>query len=144
MGVSKVDELTRAIIGCAVEVHDVLGPGFLEKVYENALRVELELQGLSCQQQVPVTVMYRGQPVGYYVADLLVEQTVLVEIKALRSLVKDHEIQLVHYPTRPESTTASSSTSAPASTSSAGSENIAPRSRSLPPKWLYMSILSIL
>lgn len=91
------DELSGKIIGCAQKVHNTLGTGFLEKIYENALRLELEEAGLSVQQQVPITVYYRGQAVGEYYADLLVEGRMIVEIKAVQNLAKEHEVQLVHY-----------------------------------------------
>ncbi|MBC7227874.1 MAG: GxxExxY protein [Thermoflexales bacterium] len=94
---SEVNRITETIIGCAYRVHQTLGHGFLEKVYENALRIELEEAGLNVQQQVPIQVWYRGRPVGEYFADLLVEGQVIVEIKAVRELTKEHEVQLVHY-----------------------------------------------
>ncbi len=94
---SEVNQITETIIGCAYRVHQTLGPGFLEKVYENALRMEIEDAGLRVQQQVPIQVWYRGRVVGEYFADLLVEERVIVEIKAIRGLTKEHEVQLVHY-----------------------------------------------
>ena len=68
------DDLTHKIIGCAYKVHNSLGPGFLEKVYENALRIELEKLGLSVKQQEPISVKYEGQEVGEYYADLWVDE----------------------------------------------------------------------
>ncbi|MCA9871329.1 MAG: GxxExxY protein [Anaerolineae bacterium] len=91
------ENLTFKIIGCAFKVHNALGAGFLEKVYENALRMELVDAGLKVQQQVPIHVRYRGQIVGEYFADLFVEDHVIVEIKAVRKLAPEHEVQLVHY-----------------------------------------------
>src|SRR2546422_8409067 len=91
------DQLTEKIIGCTYKVHNTLGPGFLEKVYENGLRIELEKQGLSIRQQEPISVTYDGQVVGEYYADLWVEQRVVVEIKAALARVKEHEVQLVNY-----------------------------------------------
>ena len=91
------DELTKIIIGCAYKVHNRLGPGFLEKVYENALRIELEKQGLRVKQQEPIRVRYDGQEVGEYYADLWVDERVVVELKASQALVKQHEVQLVNY-----------------------------------------------
>ena len=70
------DELTKQIIGCAYKVHNTLGSGFLEKVYENALRIELEKQGLRVRQQQPISVVYEGQIVGEYYADLWVDERV--------------------------------------------------------------------
>ena len=93
----KHDDLTRKIIGCAYKVHNTLGPGFLEKVYENALRIELEKQGLRVKQQEPISVSYEGQVVGVYYADLWVDECVVIELKASQTLVKQHEVQLVNY-----------------------------------------------
>lgn len=92
-----IDALTRKIIGCAYTVHSELGSGFLEKVYENALRFELEDSGLKVLQQHPVAVRYRGRGVGDFTADLLIEDSVLIELKAVSSLAKAHEAQLVNY-----------------------------------------------
>jgi GxxExxY protein len=91
------DELTAIIIGCAYDVHNTLGSGFLEKVYENALRVELIRRGLSVKQQEPIKDYYLGELVGDYYADLLVENRIVVELKAVLALTKEHEIQLVNY-----------------------------------------------
>ena len=93
----KEDDLTQLIIGCAYKVHNALGPGFLEKVYENALRIELEKIGLRVRQQEPINVSYDGQVVGEYFADLWVDERVVIELKAAQSLVKQHEVQLVNY-----------------------------------------------
>jgi len=93
----KEDLLTRKIIGCAYQVHNTLGAGFVEKVYENALRIELEQQGLRVRQQEPISVTYRGQVVGEYYADLWVDELVVVELKAKMTLAKLHEVQLVNY-----------------------------------------------
>ena len=92
-----INALTEQVIGCAYAVHKTLGPGFLEKVYENALRIELQLTGLSVVQQRPLAVRYREQIVGEYFADLLIEGRLLVEVKAVQNLAKEHEVQLVHY-----------------------------------------------
>lgn len=91
------DDLTQKIIGCAYKVHNTLGPGFLEKVYENALRIELEKLGLRVRQQEPICVTYEGHAVGEYFADLWVNDSVVVELKAAQNLVKQHEVQLVNY-----------------------------------------------
>ena len=93
----KDEALTQAIIGCAFRVHKALGTGFLEKVHENALRIELLKQGLNVKQQEPIKVLYEGQVVGEYYADLWVEERVLVELKAIDSLRREHEVQLVNY-----------------------------------------------
>ena len=91
------DHLTHQIIAAAYAVHNVLGPGFLEKVYENALYVELLNRGISANQQVGISVFYSQVQVGDYVADMLVEQSVLVELKAVEMLHPKHEAQLVNY-----------------------------------------------
>ena len=93
----KEDDLTQKIIGCAYRVHNTLGPGFLEKVYENALRIELEKEGLEVKQQEPINVAYDGQVVGEYYADLWVDGRIVIELKAAQTLVKQHEVQLVNY-----------------------------------------------
>ena len=92
-----VDDLTHMIIGCAYKVHNTLGPGFLEKVYENALRIELEKAGFRVKQQEPINVVYDGQIVGEYYADLWVNERVVVELKAALVPAKEHEVQLVNY-----------------------------------------------
>ena len=91
------DDLTQKIIGCAYKVHNTLGPGFLEKVYENALRIELEKLGLRVRQQEPINVEYEGHLVGEYYADLWVDDRVVIELKAAQTLAKEHEVQLVNY-----------------------------------------------
>jgi GxxExxY protein len=93
----EIDELTELVIGRAYKVHNVLGPGFLEKVYENALRLELEEAGLQARPQAPISVYYRGHVMGEYFADLLVGERLIVEVKAVQNLTKEHEVQLVHY-----------------------------------------------
>lgn len=91
------DELTEKIIACAFKVHKALGQGFSERVYENAMRVELVRQSLKVRQQVAIQVYYEGEVVGEFVPDLWVEDSVLVELKAVLSLQKEHEVQLVNY-----------------------------------------------
>ncbi|NLH17423.1 MAG: GxxExxY protein [Phycisphaerae bacterium] len=90
-------EITEIIIGCAYRVHNELGSGFLEKVYENALALELVGSGLQVKQQEPIAVYYRQKLVGEYFADLVVEDRLLIELKAIRSLAAEHEVQLVNY-----------------------------------------------
>ena len=90
-------ELTERIIGCAYRVHNALGAGFLEKVYENAMAVELETQGIAFRKQAPLAVRYLGQVVGEYFADMLIEERVICEFKADDHLSKIHECQLVNY-----------------------------------------------
>ncbi|MEM7369553.1 MAG: GxxExxY protein [Bacteroidota bacterium] len=93
----KNESLTYRIIGAAHQVHNTLGSGFLEKVYENALLIELEKRGLKAQQQYPVSVYYEDQKVGDYYADLLVEEQIVIELKAVEHLIDIHEVQLVNY-----------------------------------------------
>lgn len=91
------DALTERIIGCAYNVLNALGPGFLEKVYENALAHELVKSGLQVEQQRPLTVRYDGVVVGEYLTDLLVEGVVLVELKAVKALDNAHLAQCINY-----------------------------------------------
>jgi GxxExxY protein len=96
------DTLTQKIIGCAYRVHNILGHGFMEKVYENALFIELHKQGLEVKQQIPINVYFEGEVVGDYFADLLVENKVIIELKAVQNLCREHEVQLVNYLTATE------------------------------------------
>jgi GxxExxY protein len=93
----NTDELTYKIRGAIFEVNRVLGHGFLEKVYENALMIELTKRGLIAECQVPIKVNYKGEPVGEYFADVVVEKQIITEIKAIDSLQKVHEAQLLNY-----------------------------------------------
>jgi GxxExxY protein len=90
-------DLTAEIIKCFYTVYNKLGFGFLEKVYENALKLELEKSGLSVIKQMPVTVYYDEIIVGEYFADLMVENKIIVELKAAESLCEEHECQLINY-----------------------------------------------
>jgi GxxExxY protein len=92
-----INEITYKVNGAVYEVFRVLGHGFLEKVYENALIVELKNYGLKAQNQFPIKVNYKGTEVGDYFADILVEEKVLVELKAVEFLQKIHEAQLLNY-----------------------------------------------
>ena len=94
---SRLDQITEKIIGCVHQVSNVLGPGFLEKVYENALAVELGRAGLQTVQQHRIVVRYKDILVGDFVADLLVEECIIVEIKAVRALDDIHTAQCVNY-----------------------------------------------
>src|SRR6185369_5307623 len=93
----NINDLTYKVIGSAYKVHNVLGPGFLEKVYENALILELRKLGIHARQQVKLPVLYEGQQVGLYFPDLWIENHLIVEIKAIRTLAPEHEIKLLHY-----------------------------------------------
>jgi GxxExxY protein len=92
-----LNELTYQINGAIYEVNRELGPGFLEKVYEAALLIELRERGLQAERQVPVTVAYKGNLVGEYFADMIVECKVILELKAVDNLEKIHEAQLLNY-----------------------------------------------
>ena len=93
----QLDMITEKIIGCCYTVATVLGNGFLEKVYENALAHELLKSGLQVFQQHPIKVMYDNVEVGDYVADLLVENSVIVELKAVKALDNIHRAQCLNY-----------------------------------------------
>ncbi|HDP68646.1 MAG TPA: GxxExxY protein [Candidatus Marinimicrobia bacterium] len=93
----KHSEITDKIIGAAYKVFGVLGYGFLEKVYENALCHELSKMGLTVHQQVPIHVYYDNLVVGDYFADIIVDDRVIVELKAVSSIDPIHEVQLVNY-----------------------------------------------
>jgi len=92
-----INELTYAINGAVFEVNRVLGPGFLEKVYENALLIELRSLGLKAESQVAIKVYYKDEVVGEYTADILVEEKVILELKTVERLDKIHEAQLLNY-----------------------------------------------
>jgi GxxExxY protein len=89
--------LTEQIIGCAFTVHNDLGAGFLEKVYERALLLELSHAGLKAVAQAPAHVYYRNEIIGEYFIDILVNDLVIIEIKAVAHLASEHEVQLVNY-----------------------------------------------
>src|SRR5215472_9688335 len=90
-------ELTEKIIGVYYDVYNEVGYGFLEAVYRNAMQIALAEAGLSAQREHPIPVWFRGQEVGLYRADLLVENCVLLELKAVAALDRSHEAQLLHY-----------------------------------------------
>ena len=85
------------MIGLAFKVHNALGAGFYEKIYENAMRIEIERAGLLVEQQKPISVLYEGEVVGEFFADLFVGGCLMIELKAARSLAEEHAIQLVNY-----------------------------------------------
>jgi GxxExxY protein len=93
----KHAKLTQQIIGVFYDVYNELGYGFLESTYAEAMVVALAESGLAAAPEVPVPVWFRGQKVGQYFADLLVDNTVLLELKAARNLESWHEAQLLHY-----------------------------------------------
>jgi GxxExxY protein len=91
------DKVTESIISCGIKVSNTLGAGFLEKVYENALMVELCKAGLKAEQQKKIAVMYEGAIVGDYFADVLVNDQIIVEVKALKRIDESHHAQLLNY-----------------------------------------------
>ena len=93
----RFDSITERIIDCAFKVGSLLGCGYLEKCYENALAHELRKAGLGVQQQVALKVWYDGIVVGEYVADLIVEGVILVELKAIKALDPIHHAQCINY-----------------------------------------------
>lgn len=90
-------ELSYKIIGAAMEVHTALGPGYLEAVYQKALSYEFDLRGIHYEEQKPLPVQYKNVLVGEYIADFLVDDQVIIEIKAVTKLLLAHEAQAVHY-----------------------------------------------
>lgn len=90
-------ELTKEIIGTFYDVYNMLGYGFLEKVYENTLAIELGIRGFQVEQQKPIAIHFRNQIIGEYFADILVNGLIILELKATRALVKEHEAQLLNY-----------------------------------------------
>ena len=94
---AKHKALTQKIIGAFYTVYNSLGYGFLEKVYENALSIELAAIGLKFEQQARILVFYGSEVVGEYFADLLINNSVIVELKAARTLAPEHEAQLLNY-----------------------------------------------
>ena len=93
----KRDDLTYRIIGAALEVHSELGPGLVEKVYENALCLEFRRRGIQFERQKRFRVQYQGEDVGDLVADLVVESQAIVELKAVSELLPVHEAQVIAY-----------------------------------------------
>jgi len=93
----KHSEITEKILAAFYAVYSALGYGFLEKVYANALKIELEKRGLKVDQEFEIKVFYDGQVVGEYFADLIVANVVIVEIKAAKTLAQEHEAQLLNY-----------------------------------------------
>ncbi len=93
----KHREITEKIIGAAQRVHNTLGYGFLEKVYQNALVSELRTLGFNVAVEQPIAVHYHGKIVGNYVADIVVNEKVILEIKAVKEMSEIHEVQLVNY-----------------------------------------------
>ena len=93
----KHQDLTAKIIECAYKVHKKLGFGFLESVYQNALMIELDKAGLSAEPQAPIKVFYDDRIVGDFIADIIVEDKVILELKSVKELHPAHEAQLTNY-----------------------------------------------
>ena len=90
-------KLTGEIIEIFYKVYNELGYGFLEKVYENAMIIEFQNNGISCEKQKPVKVYYEDKIIGDYIADIIVENRVIIELKAVKTISPIHEVQLVNY-----------------------------------------------
>lgn len=93
----KHSDITALVIQAFYNVYNKLGYGFLEKVYENALAIECKKLGLNCLTQCPIEVFYDNEVVGVYIADMVVNRFVIVEIKAASAIAPEHEVQLVNY-----------------------------------------------
>ena len=92
----ELSNLTEKIIGCAYKVYNILGFGFLESVYENALAIELKKTGFKIEKK-PIKVFYEGEVVGNFKADIIVNDLIIVELKSVASIIKEFEVQLVNY-----------------------------------------------
>ena len=88
--------VTETVIGCAYRVYNKMGFGFLESVYEKCLLIELHKAGMDAEAQKPITVYYDDEIVGEFVADIIVNDTIILELKSVRRVVKAHEVQLVN------------------------------------------------
>lgn len=94
---SEKYDLAGRIIGCAMEVHREMGHGFNENVYKNALAIELREQGFTVELEKQIKVYYKGHIVGNYAADVYVNEIIILELKSIRALAPEHEVQLVNY-----------------------------------------------
>ena len=90
-------ELTEKIIGCAYRVYNRMGFGFLESVYEKCMLIELCKAGLNAKSQKPIIVYYEGEIAGQFIADIIVNDAIIIELKSVRKIIKAHEVQLVNY-----------------------------------------------
>ncbi len=93
----QYEQLTRKIIAAAYNVYNKMGFGFLESVYEKCLLIELVKAGLRSESQKPIVVKYENEVVGEFKADIIVEDTVIVELKSVKQIIQAHEVQLVNY-----------------------------------------------
>ncbi len=90
-------DVTEVIIGCAYRVYNKMGFGFLESVYEKCLLIELRKAGLDAESQKTITVYYDGEIVGEFVADIIINDTIILELKSVRRVIRAHEVQMVNY-----------------------------------------------
>lgn len=97
MDEKELNDLTGRIIGCAIEVHRQLGPGLLESIYESALCIELALAGLAYERQKAIPVVYKGSPLGEYRADVIVHDTIILELKSVERFDPIFEAQILSY-----------------------------------------------
>ena len=93
----RINELTEQVLGACFEVSNELGIGFLESVYEKALVIALQDRGLSTNRQVPVEVSFRGQDVGEFFADIIVEEELIIELKVVKAIAPEHIAQVLNY-----------------------------------------------
>ena len=91
------NRLTGEIITAAIEVHRLLGPGFLESIYENAMQVEMQLREIKFRRQLPIMIQYKGTSIGEHRLDLLVDERIVVELKAIEALAPIHRAQVISY-----------------------------------------------
>lgn len=94
---SRVNDLARQVIGAAIEVHRILGPGFLESVYEEALAIEFDLRGIPYERQKPIALMFKGKVVGDSRLDFLVDKELVVELKTVESINPIYPAKVIHY-----------------------------------------------
>jgi len=97
VGENAMNELSGRVIGAAMRVHSALGTGFTEGVYQNALALEMTLEGIPFEREVKLEVRYRGEMVGLYRADLVVAGVLILELKAVQAILPEHEVQAVNY-----------------------------------------------
>ena len=93
----KYSELTERIIKCAYRVYNKIGFGFLESVYENSMKIEMSKENIPYESQKEINVFYDDEVVGHFIADLIVDDKIIIELKSVRQLSKQHEVQLVNY-----------------------------------------------
>jgi|TARA_B100000959_G_C14478119_1_gene418010 GxxExxY protein len=93
----EYSELTEKIIGCAYSVYNKMGFGYLESVYEKCMLIELRKAGLKVESQKSLTVFYENETVGEFIADIIVNDTIILELKSAKQIIKAHEVQLVNY-----------------------------------------------